>query len=102
MDETTEHRRVLDDLRVVPDARDGRRRVLQLDETLDAADLVEQSVTSQLVGDGHGVGRIARREQRADRVVDVLVGRSVEVVRVQTLLGDRRHRLRGEEEGTED
>ena len=52
-----------------------------------AADLVEQAVAAQLVGDGDDVDRLAGGHQPADGGVDVLVRRLVEVLDLQAELG---------------
>ncbi len=93
IDQAAQHRRVLDDLGVVAGARDGGRRVLQLVHRLRATDLFEQPAAAQLVGDGDRVDRAAARVQGADRVEDVLMGRAVEVGRIQPLLADDANRL---------
>ena len=89
VDQAPQQRGVLDDAGVVGGVGDRRRGVLQGVQRLRAADLLEQAVAAQLVGDGDRVGRRTRRVQGPHGVEDVLVRRAVEVLRAQPLLGDR-------------
>ena len=65
-----------------------------------AADGLEQPGAAQLVGDGDRVGRLPRRVERVDGVVDVAVGGLVEVGRGDDA-GGRRDGLGGQHHGPE-
>ena len=80
-DQPAQQRGVLDDAGVAGGVGDRRGGRLQLEQGDRAADLVEQAGAPQFVGDRHRVDRLAGRRQHADGLVDVLMGRLVEVAR---------------------
>ena len=80
-DEPPQQRVLLDDAGVAAGVGGGRRGRHDLRQHGRAADRLEQVGPAQLVGDGDRVDRLARRVERVDGVVDVAVGRLVEVGR---------------------
>ena len=101
VDQAPQQGGVLDDPRVVGGVGDRRCGVLQGVQRLGAADLLEQPVAAQLVGDGDRVGGRTRRVQGAHGVEDVLVRRPVEVLGTQALLGDGADGVTRQEQGAE-
>ena len=85
-DQAPQQRGVLHDAGVAAGVRDRRRRCLHLQQRDRATDLVEQTGAPQLVGDGHRIDGLPGRRQDPDRLVDVLVGRLVELARLHTEL----------------
>jgi hypothetical protein len=102
VDQAPQQGRVLHDAGVVGGVGDRRRGVLQGVQRLGPADLLEQPVAAQLVGDGDGVGGGARRVERPDGVEDVLVRRAVEVLRTEALLGHGPDRVTRQQQRPED
>ncbi len=100
-DQLAQHRRVLHDLGVARGVGDRRRRVLQFEQCLWPADLVEQTVAAQLVGDRDRVDRLTGGDQAADGRVDVLVARLVEVLDIDTELADEVDDIARQQQGTE-
>ena len=78
----------MNDLGVARRVGDGRSRVLQLEQRLRSADLVEQTIATQLVGDRDRVDRLTRRGETAYGPVDVLMARLVEVIDVDAELAN--------------
>ena len=74
---------LLDDAGVAWCVGGGRRRRHDVDQSLMAADRLEQAVAPQFVGHRDRVDRLARGVQGVDRVEDVGVSRLVEVVGTQ-------------------
>ena len=102
VDQPAQQRGVHHDAGIVLGTRHRWRRVLQVVEPFDAADLVEQTVAAQFVGDRDHVDGSRRRVQRPDRVEDVLVRRAVEVADVQSGFADDTDRVTAEQQGAED
>ncbi len=78
-DELPQQGVLLDDDGVVPGVGDRRCVGLERDEHRRVTHRLEQSGTLELVGDRHGVDRLAPLQQRPDRREDVPVSRLVEV-----------------------
>ena len=70
-------------------------------QRLRTADLVEQAVAAQFVGDGDRVDRLAGGHQPADRRVDVLVAWLVEVIDHHPELGDLADHVARQQQRTE-
>ncbi len=87
-DEAAQQRVLLDDLGVAGRARGGRGGGLQRDQGVGSPDGIEQVGAAQLLGHGDRIDRLALGRQRGDGLVDVAVGRLVEVVGRERL---RRH-----------
>ena len=100
-DHPPQQRRVLDDLGVTRRVRHRRCGVLQIHQHLRATHLVEQAVAAQLVGNRHHVDGLATGHQAADRGVDVLVRRLVEVLDLQAQLGHRAHHIARQQQRAE-
>ena len=100
VDEPAQQRRVHHDAGVVLGARHRRRGVLQLVQPLDAAELVEQAVTTKFVGDRDDVDGTRRRVDRTDGVEDVLMGGAVEVPDLQPGFADQADRVARQEQRT--
>ena len=66
-DQLAQHGRVLHDLGVTRRVGDGRRRVLQFEQRLRTADLVEQAIAAKLVGNRHDVDRLTGGGQPSNR-----------------------------------
>ena len=101
VDQPPQQRGVHHDAGVVLGARHRRCCVLQIVQPLDATDVVEQSVPTQLVRDRDHVDRSRRRVQRADRVEDVLVRRAVEVTHAEAGFADDADRITAQQQRAE-
>ncbi len=99
-DQPPQQRVLLHDPGVATGVGGGRRRRHDLRQHGVPADRLEQVGAAQLVGHGDRVGGLPRRVERVDRVVDVAVGRLVEVGR-RDHPGGRRDGLGREHHGPE-
>ena len=101
-DHPPQHGSVLHDLRVARRVRNGRRGVLQFEQELGTADLVEQTVAAQLVGNRDDVDRLAGGHEPANRRVHVLVCRLVEVLHLEAELGNGADHLTRQQQRAEE
>ena len=88
--QAAQQRAVADDLRVLAQVADGGdRRGERVDLRL-AAGRVEPAARAQVLGDGEDVDRLARREEREHRLVDLAMALAIEVLDLQALLDHER------------
>ena len=100
-DEAAEEGVLLDDAGVAAGVADGRGARLQGDEDGRAPHRLQQVGPGQLVGHRDRVGRLALGVEGGDGVVDVAVGRLVEVVGVELDLDRGHDGVAAEEHGAE-
>ena len=100
-DQAAQDRCVLDDLGVSRCVGNGRRRVLQFEQQFSATHLLEQPRAAQFIGNSHRIDRVACGVQTADRVVNVLMRRLVEIVDRQAHLGHRANGIARQQQSAE-